>query len=131
MKEKIVILEEGKQPYRRCPQCDMFVSHKDLNDRHLTTEFFQRGADRKRCCLAVEESRAGADTAITSYGIPLAPVTSFKYLGIFLLAADDNWTSVVRNLWKARRKWAQMKRVLVREGVDAYTSVQIYLKVVQ
>ena len=37
--DTIVILEEGNQPYPRCPQCDMFVSHKALNVRHLTTDF--------------------------------------------------------------------------------------------
>ena len=33
----IVILEERNQPYPRCPQCDMLVSNKALNGRHLTT----------------------------------------------------------------------------------------------
>ena len=35
--DTIVILEEGKQPYPRCPRCDMLVSNKALNDQHLTT----------------------------------------------------------------------------------------------
>ena len=33
-----------------------------------------------------------------------------------LQEADDNWPALVRNLRKARRKWAQMTRVLGREG---------------
>ena len=39
MWDTIVILEEENQPYPRCTQCDMFVSHKSLNVRHLTTAF--------------------------------------------------------------------------------------------
>ena len=48
----IVILEEGNRPYHRCPKCDMFVSHKALNGRHLATAFCCRGEERKRRCLA-------------------------------------------------------------------------------
>ena len=52
-----------------------------------------------------EEAREGSATAITVYRIPLAPVSSFKYLGIVMYASDDNWTEVVRNLMRARKKW--------------------------
>ena len=46
--DTIVILEEGNRPYPRCPQFDMFVSHKDLNGLYLTTALCRRGAERKR-----------------------------------------------------------------------------------
>ena len=70
----------------------MFVSHKDLNGRNLTMEFCQRGAERKRCRLAEEVARAGAEAPNTFYRTTLSPVTYFRYLGRFLLAEDDNWT---------------------------------------
>ena len=38
------------------------------------------------------------EEAITAYGIPLAPFTSFKYLGRVLSEADNDWTAVVNNL---------------------------------
>ena len=63
--------------------------------------------------------------------ISLSLVTSFKSIGIFLLAADDNWPSVVSNLQKARRKWAQTTRVLGRESADDQTLDQLYLAAVQ
>ena len=72
-----MILEEGNQPYPRCPQCDMFVLNKSLNSRHMTTVFCQRGAERKRQRLAEEEARAGAETEFIADGIPLAQVTYF------------------------------------------------------
>ena len=78
-----------------------------------------------------KEAQAGAKAAITAYGIPLAPVNSFNYLGIILLAADGDWSAVVRNLRRARQKWTRMTRVLSREGTDAWTLGQIYLAVVQ
>ena len=52
--------------------------------------------------------------AITSYGIPLSPVTSFKYLEIVLAVADDDWPAVVRNLRREWKKWARMTRMLIR-----------------
>ena len=103
----------------------MFVSQKDLNVRHLTTPLCQKGAERKRRCLADEEARVGDETAITKYGIPLAMVIYFKYLGRLLLEEDKNWPAVLSNLRKARRKWEWMTRVMVREGVDDWTLGQI------
>ena len=68
----------------------MFVSHKDLNGRHMTTDFCRRGAERKWRRLAEEEARTEANMAITAYGIPLTLVTPFKYLGRIITAKDKD-----------------------------------------
>ena len=73
----------------------------------------------------------GTDMVLTSYGVSLAPFTSFKYPGRVLMAEDYDWPEVVRNLRRARQKWEQMTRVLSREGEDSQTLGQIYLEVVQ
>ena len=117
MQDTIVILEEGNQLYPRRPHCDMFVSHKALNGCHLTNDLFRQGSERKRHRLLEEEAQAVAEMYLTAYGIPLAPVTSFRYLWR-VLSADDYWTEVIRNLWKARRKWSRLTQVLSREGED-------------
>ena len=127
----MVILEKGNLPYPRYPNCDMFVSHNSLNGRHLVSDFWRRGDEIEWHCLAEEEAQAGEEATITAYGIPLAPVTSFNYLGIILSAVVGDWPAVVSNLQRARQKWVQLTRVLIREGADARTSVQIYLAVVQ
>ena len=44
----------------------------------------------------VEEEQAETEIVITAYGIPLAAVTSFKYLGSVLLAVDEDWPEVVQ-----------------------------------
>ena len=89
------------------------------------------GVERKWCRLAEKEEQAGSEVAFTSYGIPLAPVTSLRYLGKVLLAAENDWLAVVHNLQKVRRMWARMKQVWSREGSDAPNLGQIYLEVVQ
>ena len=73
----------------------------------------------------------GAETVFTADGITLAQVTSFKYLEQIIMAADEDWTALVRNLRKARRKWERLMRVMSRERADARTLVHIYLAVVQ
>ena len=59
--------------------------------------------------------REVTDRAFSSYGRPLEIVTSFKYLGRVILAADD-MTAVVKNLSRARKVWSRMSRILSREG---------------
>ena len=73
--------------------------------------------------------RAGME--FTEDWTPLSQVTSLKYLGRILTAADDNCPEVVRNLRKARQKWAQLTRVTEREGGYARLPGQIYLVVIQ
>ena len=74
----------------------MFVSHKALNVWNLETEFFRRGEEGNQRRLAEEEA------TVTAYRIPLAPVTSFNYLGRVLPEADDDWQVAVHKL---RRAW--------------------------
>ena len=49
---------------------------------------------------------------------PIESVTEFKYLGRILTATDDDWTEVVGNLGRARRRWGRLSRVIGREGAD-------------
>ena len=90
----------------------MFLSHQSLNGRHVVTAFCRQGAERKGRCLAEYESKERSETAFTEYGIPLAHVTSFKYLRRILTAEDDDWPEMVKNRWKASQKWERLMRVM-------------------
>ena len=107
-----MILEEGNRPYPRCPKCYMFVLQRALNSRHPYAALCRRGEERKRRRLAAEEAEAGVAMALTAYDRALTSVLSFKCLRRFLLASDDDWTAVIRNLRRARQKWARLSRVL-------------------
>ena len=91
----------------------------------------RRGMERKWRRLAEEEARKVTERSPTAYRVPLSQVTSFKYLGQFIAAEDDDWPEVMRNFWCARQKWMRLTRMLIREGADSRTLVQIYLAVVQ
>ena len=45
-------------------------------------------------------------------------LTSFQYLGRVILAAENNWPAVVRNLEKTRVVWRRMTKILIREEAD-------------
>ena len=98
VRDTVVILDEGKLPHPRCPLCDMMVPWKDLNRTHRRTEQCNRGTYRKRQKLAAEEERGVPTRAVIAYGRPMDMVTSFKYLGRVILAANDDWPVVVKNL---------------------------------
>ena len=55
--DTVVILEEGNLPLPRCPQCDLQVSRKVLNGRHLGTSQCRTGTERKGRRLAEAEMR--------------------------------------------------------------------------
>ena len=66
-----------------------------------------------------------------TYGRPLVAVAEFKYLGLIMIALDDNWLAVVGNLRKSRKRWAHMSRILGREGEDPWNSGKFYKAVLQ
>ena len=56
----------------------------------LNIYFPPGGRSRSTYHITEEEVREGAETALTVYGISLALVSYFNYLGLFLLASDEN-----------------------------------------
>ena len=86
----VVMLEEGNLPLTRCPQCDLQVTRKALNGRHLGTLQFNKGAKRKQRRLTETETRENAERAFPAYGKPMEAVSEFHYLGRLLTATDDD-----------------------------------------
>ena len=75
--------------------------------------------------------RESEERAFRAYERPLESVTSFKYLGRVLTAADNNWPAVVGNLKKARKSLARLTRILRREGAKPRFSGMFFKAVVQ
>ena len=80
------MLEEGNLPLPRCPRCNLQVSRKALNGRHLGTIQCRQGTDRKRRRLAEAEMRENLERAFHAYGKPMESVSEFRYLGRLLTA---------------------------------------------
>ena len=129
--DTVVILEEGNLPLPRCPRCDLQVSRRALNGRHLGTNQYRTGAERKIRRLAAAEGEAATKRAFNAYGRRLNSVKEFRYLGRVLTATDDDWPAVARNLQKARATWGRLARILGREGADPKVSCNFYIAVTQ
>ena len=82
----------------------MQVPRRALNGRHPGTAQCLKVAERKGRRLAEKETRENSGRAFEAYGAPIKSVSEFKYLGRNLTATDNDWTAVVGNLRKARRR---------------------------
>ena len=67
--DTMVILEEVNLPLPRCPRCDLQVSRKALNGRHLGTSQCRTGTEQKRRRLAEAEMRVTSERAFHAYGV--------------------------------------------------------------
>ena len=88
--DTVVILEEGNLTLLRCPRCDLQVSRKALNRRHMGTSQCMTGTERKRRRLAEAEMQKTSERAFLAYGTRIEAVTEFRYLGRVLTATDDD-----------------------------------------
>ena len=115
----MVILEEGNLPLPRCPRCDLQVSRKALNGRHLETNQCRTGAERKLQRLAAAEGEAATERAFHAYGKNMRAVTEFRYLGRILTNTDNDCPAVAGNLRKARVTWGVRHATEDRKSVVA------------
>ena len=107
----------------------MLVPWTALNGRHPNTSQCAKWTERKRRKMVAEEAREGMYQAFRAYGHLLTMVEEFNYLCHIITASDDEWTAVVGNLQKARKKWERTSRILGRE--EAYERVSgIFFKAV-
>ena len=91
----------------------------------------KKGAERKQQSMAAEDDRVVTSRSFSTYGHPLDMVTSFKYLGQVISAADDNWLAVVINLAKAQALWRRLTRIISREEAALRVSKFFFKLVVQ
>ena len=87
----------------------------------------KEGGEQKRRRLEAEEEREVSSRAFSAYMLPLEMVTSFKYLGRAISAADNDWPVVVINQAMAQAVW----RMLTREEVAPRVSNFFFKSMVQ
>jgi hypothetical protein len=124
----IMILEEAPLP--RCARCDIHVPATALAGGHGATLLCRQGHILKLKRAAKEDIRKAREVVFSVFCVPLESVSKFLYLGRQLSSTDDDWSDVVKNLAKARRRWATISRVLIRDGVTPRISEMFYKAVV-
>jgi hypothetical protein len=127
--DRITIMEEGHTPH--CELCDMFIPAKTLACGHRSPVCCRRGQELKCKRAAQRESRKADEVDFTVRGIPLDSVRAFLYLGHKLLSSENDWLDAIKNLVKARQRWARISRVLTREGANPRVSAVFYKAVIQ
>jgi hypothetical protein len=109
----------------------MFVTHAALMGGHRSTALCSQGREIKQKCAIREDTRKAREVVFTVEGIPLYYERWFVYLGRLLSADDDDWPAVLRNMAKARQRWAYISRILRWEGATPRISAMFYKAVVQ
>ena len=109
----------------------MHTSVKTLNGRHTESARCKKGADRMRQRKAIEKIQHARKVVISIGDEPLESVTQFRYLGRPITFSDDDWPAIHHNLTRARKQWAMVSQVLVREKAEPRIAAMFYKAVVQ
>ena len=129
--DSITILEEGSAPLPRCEHCGLQTTYSDLNGSHYSSALCAEGRDRRRRRAALEDSRLSQERVFYARGVALETVPVFKYLGRHLSQDNSDWPAVLYNIKKARKRWAMVRKVLVRDRASPRVSGYFYNAVVQ
>ncbi len=118
--------DEG--PLQECLECGMKVPNLVA---HKGNQLCIRMRERKMRRLQEESNRRAMEVEFKVGGQKIERVPHFKYLGRIVAEDDDDWPSITANIRKARERWAQVARVLVREDATARTMGYFYKTIVQ
>ena len=99
----------------------MLIPSAALNGYHINMALCSKVMERKFNRLPAEEARAGTYTVLCAYFQSLATMEMFKYLDHIITATENNWLSVLVKLWKVRKEWSRLTRILRREGTNEPT----------
>ena len=108
-------LEEINRPHPKCLYCDMCFSWISLNIWHSATTLCTRGSEQNLKILAEEEAQEEDEVTLKAYGQTLVILSYFRYLGQTLMAVDNNFPAVFTNLWKERKVWDCLLKILGRK----------------
>ncbi len=124
------IPEDGMPPPLRCPICHAAVTANAMRRGHRLSRVCMQTQNRRRQRLAIQHAIAAAEVSFTADGDTLESVNTFRHLGRPLSVTDTDWPALYRNLAKTRARWAQISRLLAREGANPFVSAMFYKAVV-
>jgi hypothetical protein len=109
----------------------MFLTHSALAGGHRSKILCHRERGLKQKRAIKEDTRKAREVVFTVEGFPIDSESWFVYLCRFLSADDDDWPVVLRNMVKARQRWAYISQILCWEGATPRISAMFYKAVVQ
>ena len=92
----------------------MLIAWAALNGCLINTDLCYKGSEKKSRWLVVEEAWADMEKNFRAYVWPLTNMALFRYFGCPLTATDNDWTTLVAKIWKARKKWYRISSIIAR-----------------
>jgi hypothetical protein len=114
--------------YEKCERCSKYTQTAKLA-KHQESKFCRDGDGRRQTRAMV----ARALLPVPTFNVGEAAierVTKFRYLGRILSQDDHDLSACVRNIQRAKAKWAAVSRVLKREGASKKSFARFYLVIV-
>jgi hypothetical protein len=127
--DSVHIQEESLAPWPKCHKCGLQTAV--LNNRHYNSVTCQQGTARAVQRAAELRAFEAEATSFQLNNTTLDKVRTYLYLGRILAYNNSDWPTVYRNLKKAHARWAQIVRVLDKEGASPRAKGFFYKTIVQ
>jgi hypothetical protein len=114
--------------YEKCELCRKYTRPARLAE-HQESQFCRTGNGRRQTRAMVAAALLPAPTFYVG-DEALERVTKFRYLGRILSQDDHDLSACVRNIQRAKAKWAAVSKVLKREGASKKSFARFYLVIV-
>jgi len=110
----------GEEPYVKRPDCGKMVK-APISNRHSQSKLCHAGAARN---AARKQQQVCIEARSTPFIMrvgdqPIQYVGEFKYLGRVISHDDSDLPACVRNIQRARQKWADLSKLLRQEGASS------------
>jgi hypothetical protein len=118
----------GETGYDKCDRCMKYV-HVDKLVGHQRTGLCSDGNRRRKSRELIAAASLPAPTFYVG-DATLEQVTQFRYLGRIISEDDNDVPTCLRNIQRAKAKWAAISRVLKRDGASQRAFARFYLVIV-
>jgi hypothetical protein len=129
--DTLAILREGDRSKERCPLCGTHVDDDQWRRGHVHTQHCKAGVKRRRQRVLAREIGRANERVFTVNGEALERVFSYCYLGRPLAGNNSDWPALFRNVKKAKMKWGQIARPLIKTGIRMRIVGLFYKAIVQ
>jgi hypothetical protein len=104
---------------------------RTVGTTHQATKLCKEAtATREKQAVTTLPAEMKANVEFTFNGKPIKIVEEFEYLGRVVMKHDKDEPKMMRNLARARAKWASMRRFLVSDAADPKAMATFYRTVV-
>ena len=122
----IFIPQDGRA--ERCKLCGMFSMNIEKHQKTKTCSIGRKQREAEK----LQNLQADANKVkFLVYGKEIQRVKEFRYLGRILREDDDDTSSIVSQIKRARQKWNAIAKILKREEANAKTMAKFYMAIVQ